>query len=92
MKYFLSRHIFYIGGRLQDNSRVSTLYTMDLSSKHVWVLQTGKMNPPGLLGQVFSNFVLEESILIIVMFVSRNLPNSSIHFLPLLLSLYKQLN
>ncbi len=62
---------------------------MDLSSKHVWVLQTGKMNPPGQYGQVFSNFVLEESILIIAMLVSRNLPDSRIHFLPLLLCLIK---
>jgi hypothetical protein len=34
---------------------------MDLTSKLSWVLQTGKMSPTGMLGQVMSNYVLEES-------------------------------
>jgi len=55
--------MFYVGGYITNNIRQSALYFLDLTSKLGWVLQTGQMNPPGILGRVFSNFVLEESIL-----------------------------
>ncbi len=44
-----------------DNVPQSSLYFMDLTLKLSWVLQTGKVNPPGMLGQVMSNYILEES-------------------------------
>jgi hypothetical protein len=50
--------MFYVGGYFSDPR--STLYFMDLSAKQLgWVLQTGKINPPGLKGFVHSNFALE---------------------------------
>ena len=56
------RYIFYIGGWINDVSQPS-LFFMDIISKLRWILQIGKINPPGLSGQVLSNYVLEESIL-----------------------------
>ena len=50
-----------MGGSTYGGARTSDLFTMDLSSKLAWVLQTGKMTPPGLFGEVFSNFVLDVS-------------------------------
>jgi len=60
--FIFRRNIFYVGGLIANISQ-SALYFMDLTSKSGWVLQTGKMNPPGLLGKVRSNFFLEESFL-----------------------------
>ncbi len=57
----LRQYIFHIGGYLGNNVPQSSLYFMDLTSKLSWVLQTGKVNPPGILGQVMSNYILEES-------------------------------
>ncbi len=58
---FARRYIFYIGGWI-NNVGQSSLFFMDLLTKLRWVLQAGKINPPGLVGQVLSNHVLEESI------------------------------
>jgi hypothetical protein len=60
--FLLRRYIFYIGGWINNVSQ-SSLFFLDLLTKLRWILQTGKMNPPGLSGQVLSNYVLEESIL-----------------------------
>jgi len=62
---FTRRNIFYVGGMINPIAYISqsALYFMDLTSKSGWVLQSGKMSPPGLLGQVRSSFVLEERFL-----------------------------
>ncbi len=60
--FYFRRNIFYVGGLIANISQ-SALYFMDLTSKSGWVLQTGKMSPPGLLGKVSSTFILEESFL-----------------------------
>ena len=50
--------MFYVGGWFGDPR--SAVYLMDLASKQLgWVLQTGKINPPGLKGWVHSNYALE---------------------------------
>jgi len=61
LSFICRNYIFYVGGWVDHYVAQSSLYFMDLTSKAGWVLQTGKMNAPGLKGQVLSNYVLEES-------------------------------
>jgi hypothetical protein len=50
--------MYYVGGYF--GTPRSAVYFMDLAAKQLgWILQTGKINPPGLIGWVHSNYALE---------------------------------
>ena len=58
---FRRQYLFYIGGVLAGVGEQSNLYFMDLAAKQLgWVLQTGKMIPPGFKGTVLSTYASEE--------------------------------